>query len=295
VDARKNRVGIALGSIAAGLVLLAAFMVVWLMPRGPEPGGAAGTNGTTGSTGATSNSGYATGGLDSEKVMAPQGGVAGQAAGASTVESPRISVRGTGIVSAKPDMATVQIGVQIQNASLDAAQAEAADKSNALLDQIKAAGVEEKDIATSQFSVEPVMNYRDNQAPEVTGFRVTHMFTVKIRDLGKAGQIIDDLVASGANTVYGLSFGFSNPDALMNQAREQAVKNARATAEQLATLGGVSLGGVILIEDGGSNTPPVPVAMPASDMARGAGGAAPMIQAGQQEVLVQVNVVYAIK
>lgn len=294
MDARKNRLGIALGSIAVGLVLLAAFMVVWLMPRGPEPGGAAGTAGT-GSTGATGNSGYATGGLDSEKVMAPQGGVAGQAAGASTVESPRISVRGTGIVTAKPDMATVQIGVQIQNESLDAAQTEATDKANALLDQIKAAGVEEKDIATSQFSVEPVMDYRDGQTPRVTGFRVTHMFSVKIRDLGKAGQIIDDLVASGANTVYGLSFGFSNPDALMNQAREQAVKNARATAEQLANLSGVELGGVILIEDGGSNTPPVPVAMPAADMARGAGGAAPMIQAGQQEVLVQVNVVYAIK
>jgi uncharacterized protein YggE len=294
VDVRKNRLGIALGSIAAGLVLLAAFMVVWLMPRGPEPGGAAGTPGGTGGT--TVNSGTSVGSnFDSEKVMAPQGGVAGQAAGASTVESPRISVRGTGIVSAKPDMATVQIGVQIQNASLDAAQAEAADKSNALLDQIKAAGVEEKDIATSQFSVEPVMDYRDGQAPRVTGFRVTHMFTVKIRDLGKAGQIIDDLVASGANTVYGLSFGFSNPDALMNQAREQAVKNARATAEQLATLGSVQLGGVILIEDGGSNTAPMPVAMPAADMRQGAGGAAPMIQAGQQEVLVQVNVVYAIK
>jgi uncharacterized protein YggE len=297
VDTGKNKLGIALGSIAAVLVLLAAFVVVWLMPRGPEPGGAAGNNGTTGSTGSTgstTNSGYATGGLDSEKVMSPQGGVAGQAAGASTVESPRISVRGTGIVTAKPDMANVQIGVQIQNASLDAAQSEATTRANALIDQIKKAGVDEKDIATTQFSVEPVMNYRENQAPEVTGFRVTHMLSVKIRDINKAGQIIDDLVSSGANTVYGLSFGFSNPDALMNQAREQAVKNARATAEQLATLSGVSLGQVILVEDGGSNTPPVPVAMPAAEMARGAGGAVP-IQTGQQEVQVQVNVVYAIK
>ena len=101
-------------------------------------------------------------------------------------------------------------------------------------------------------------------------------------------------MSSGANTVYGLSFGFSNPDALMSQAREQAVKDARARAEQLATLSGVSLGQIIVIEDGGSNTPPVPLAMPASDMARGAATSVPF-QAGQQEVQVQVNVVYAIK
>jgi hypothetical protein len=296
VNAGKNKLGIALGSIAAVLVLLAAFVVVWLMPRGPETGDAAGTTGTGGTGGTTVNSGTSAGSnLDTEKALAPQGGFAGQAAGASTAESPRISVRGTGIISARPDMANVQIGVQIQNESLGAAQTEATDKANALIDQIKAAGIDEKDIATAQFSVEPVMDYRDGQTPRVTGFRVTHMLAVKIRDLNRAGQIIDDLVSSGANTVYGLSFGFSNPDALMNQAREQAVANARATAEQLATLGGVSLGGVILIEDGGSNTPPMPLAMRgAADMAQGAGGAVP-IQAGQQEVQVQVNVVYAIK
>ena len=298
MNAGKNKLGIALGSIAAVLVLLAAFVVVWLVPRGPETGGAAGTTGTTGSTGgtgATVNSGYATGGgLDSGKAMAPQGSIAGQAAGAATVDSPRISVHGTGIVSARPDMANVQIGVQIQDTSLDAAQTEATTKADALIAQIKAAGVAENDIATSQFSVEPVMDYRDGQTPTLTGFRVTHMLSVKIRDLGKAGQIIDDLVSSGANTVYGLSFGFSNPDALMSQAREQAVKDARARAEQLATLSGVSLGQIIVIEDGGSNTPPVPLAMPASDMARGAATSVPF-QAGQQEVQVQVNVVYAIK
>jgi uncharacterized protein YggE len=293
----KNRLVVALGSIAAILVLLAAFVIVWLMPRGPQTGDAAGTTGT-GGTGSSLNSGYATGGgLDSAnsgKVMAPQGSIAGQASGASTVESPRISVHGTGIVSAKPDMATVQVGVQIQNTSLEAAQSEATGKANDLIAQIKAAGIDEKDIATSQFNVEPLMDYRDGQAPRVTGFRVTHMLSVKIRDLGKAGEIIDNLVSSGANTVYGLSFGFSNPDALMNQAREQAVKDARARADQLATLSGVSLGQVILIEDGGSNTPPMPVAMPAADMRQAGGGAVP-IQAGQQDVQVQVNVVYAIK
>ena len=85
MNAGKNKLGIALGSIAAVLVLLAAFVVVWLVPRGPETGGAAGTTGSTGGTGATVNSGYATGGgLDSGKAMAPQGSIAGQAAGAAT-------------------------------------------------------------------------------------------------------------------------------------------------------------------------------------------------------------------
>ena len=88
-----------------------------------------------------------------------------QASGAFVSDQPRISVRGTGIVSAKPDMATFQIGVQIQNTSLDIAQTEATTKMNSAMQQLKAAEVDEKDISTSQFNVEPVMEYRDNRLP----------------------------------------------------------------------------------------------------------------------------------
>lgn len=212
------------------------------------------------------------------------------------IDQPRISVRGTGIVSAKPDMANLQVGVQIQRDSLDAAQSEAADKMNAVVNQIKAAGIDEKDISTAQYNVEPVMNYRENQPPVVTGFRVTNISLVKIRDLNKASKLIDDLVKSGANTIYGLSFGFSDPTAVMKQAREQAMADAKAKAEELARLGGVGLGAPIVIDEGGANVPP-PImerGMAAGgDMAQGA--APTPINPGQQEVRVEVSVSYAIR
>src|SRR5438270_2325991 len=146
-------------------------------------------------------------------------------------------------------MVNLQVGVPIQQTSLEDAQSEAATKMDAVTRQLKGAGVDEKDISTAQYNVEPVMNYPQNQAPTVTSFRVTNIVNAKVRDITKAGKLIDDLVKSGANTIYGLSFGFSDPSALMKQAREQAMKDAKAKAEQLATLGGVGLGTPIVIDD----------------------------------------------
>jgi hypothetical protein len=215
---------------------------------------------------------------------------------ASVLDQPHVSVNGTGVISAKPDMVELHIGVQVQKDSLDAAQTEAADKMNATMDQLKSAGVAEKDISTAQYNVEPVMNYRDNQPPVVTGYRVTNMLNVKLRDTTKAGKIVDDLVKSGANSVYGLQFGFSDPTALIRQAREQAMTDAKSKADQLAKAGGVTLGAAIAITEGGTNTPPVVMeAMPAADMSGRAGGAPPPINPGQQEIRVDVQVVYAIK
>ncbi|HKP54047.1 MAG TPA: SIMPL domain-containing protein [Chloroflexia bacterium] len=287
MEKSRNKVMMALGSAGAVLLLLGAFMVVWLTPRGPEVSNANVQSGQGPGTIIGS-----TGGTQDKLNMSP----INQAGGTFVSDLPRISVRGTGLVSAKPDMANLQIGVQIQNTSLDAAQSEATTKMNAAMQQLKAAGVDEKDISTSQFNVEPVMEYRENQPPRVTGFRVTNILNVKLRDIAKAGKVIDDLVKAGANTVYGLSFGFSDPGALMKQAREQAMNDAKAKASELAALGGVTLGTPLLIDDGGANVPPVvmdagAVRNVAQDMA-----AMPVpINPGQQEIRVEVSVVYAIK
>lgn len=215
---------------------------------------------------------------------------------APILEQAHISVRGSGVVSAKPDMVNLQVGVQIQNSSLDSAQSEAATKADAIMNQLKAAGIAEKDISTAQYNVEPVMNYRDNQPPEVTGFRVTNIMNVKIRDISKAGKLIDDLVKSGANSVYGLSFSFSDPTAVMKQAREQAMNDAKAKAQELASLGGVALGAPLVIEDAGANVPPVIMDQSmAAGAERSLAAGAPPINPGQQEIRVDVTVTYAIK
>jgi uncharacterized protein YggE len=280
----------ALGTLGAIALLLGAFVVVWLMPREPGVGNASNQN--TGST--TSSSGSTT---DMAPVAKPSLSQAGAPNMAAVMDQPHVSVNGTGIISAKPDMVELRIGVQIQNNSLDVAQTEAADKMNAAMAQLKSAGVDDKDISTAQYNVEPVMDYRDNQPPVLSGYRVTNILSVKLRDISKAGKMVDDLVKSGANSVYGLQFSFSDPTALIRQAREQAMSDAKSKADQLAAAGGVTLGTPIVINEGSASVPPVVMeAMPANDMAQGrASGAAPPINPGQQEIRVEVQVVYGIK
>jgi uncharacterized protein YggE len=290
VNANENRLRVALGSLAAVALLLAAFLVIWLLPRGPVESDARNQTGIT----ATSTTGSQT----TDKSSAPGGNaslsVTGAAQGAPVTDQAHISVHGTGIVTAKPDMATIQLGVQIQDVSLNKAQTDAASKMDAIMSQLKSAGIDEKDISTSQYNVEPVMDYRDNQPPVVTGYRVTNIVSVKARDLTKLGKMIDDVVGSGANSLYGISFGFADPTALMRQAREEAMKDARAKAEQLAQLGGVGLGAPLIIDDGGSSVPPVAVPMATAEKSLAAGAATP-ISPGQQEIRVELSVIYAMK
>ncbi|HYO49788.1 MAG TPA: SIMPL domain-containing protein [Chloroflexia bacterium] len=287
----RNKTAIVLGTVAAIGMLLSAFLVVWLVPREAGVGNA----NSQGSVGVGSVSGPSSGGVGSKDAAYQQGGFAqaGQV-GAVMSNQPHISVRGTGIVSAKPDMLRHQLVVQEQDDTLDKEQTDAATNIYGIMNQLKAAGVDEKDISTAQYNVEPVMNYNENQPPTVTGYRVTNILNIKLRDLSKAGKLIDDLVKSGANSIYGLSFGFSDPTALMKQAREQAVNDAKARASELATLGGVTLGAPIAIDEGFANVPvPVMNAMPEQAQRDAALNTA--IVPGQQEVRVEVSVVYGIK
>jgi uncharacterized protein YggE len=284
-DQRRGLVAVGAAVLAVAL-LFGAFVFVWLLPRGPEAGDAqVQQSNSSGATGAK---------IDAAPAANPNLAQVGAPSMAPVTDQPHITVQGTGRVSAKPDIVNLQVGVQIQNNSLDAAQSEAAAKMDAVMKQLKEAGVDDKDISTAQYNVEPVMNYRDNQPPVVTGFRVTNIVAVKLRDISKAGKLIDSIIGAGGNSIYGLSFGFSDPTAVMKQAREQAMNDAKAKADQLAALGGVALGAPLQIEELGANVP-----VPVMDAAAGAPGRAiapsTPINPGQQEVAVQVNVVYGIK
>lgn len=292
MEKRRNRFVVVMSTLGGVALLLGAFVAVWLVPRGPVTS-VAQTSGAGGELQKENAQLKGTGLAQTSSGDSAKTGVAATN-GTPLSEQPRISVRGTGIISAKPDMANLQVGVSIQNPSLEAAQSEAATKMDAVTKQVKAAGVEDKDINTTQYNVEPVMDYRPNQSPTVTGFRVTNIVNVKLRDLTKAGKLIDDIVKSGANTIYGLSFGFSDPTALMKQARQAAMKDAQDKAGQLATFSGTTLGAPLTIEEGGNNVPPpVMDAMPTAN-SRAAAPETP-INPGQQEVRVELSVVYGIK
>ncbi len=203
------------------------------------------------------------------------------------------------MVYAQPDIVHLQVGVETQKDTLQAAQDETSVKASAIVSGLVKSGVAEQDIRTSTYSVMPVTSTPDNQgsaaqaqAPTVVGFRVTEIFDVTIRDMKKGGQIIDSLVSSGANHIYGLSFDFSDPAKLTEQAREAAMNDARTRAQQLARAGGVSLGDLLMVEESTGNV--TPIRDTAGTVGTG-GQATPPINPGEQSVRVQVSVMFGIR
>lgn len=224
-------------------------------------------------------------------LLATLGGVGVRSTNQAAADTPNsqhaITVTGDGSVLAKPDTAHVTLGVQIQNTELAAAQSQATDQMNAVLTSLKQNGISDDNIKTVNYSINVNQDYSKGTG-EVTGYTVFNMVDVKITNIDKVGQIIDAAVKAGANNVGGVQFSVENMAALVQQAREQAMNDARNKAMQLAKLGDVTLGAPISISEG-TSTPPQPMA--ARDVASAGAGAVP-IQTGQSEITVTVTVSY---
>lgn len=216
-----------------------------------------------------------------------------QAGESSAVRS--ITVVGTGSASAVPDLATAQIGVDTQAASPEEATRQNDEGIQTVIDALKAAGIDEKDIQTAYYNLYAEQRYRP-ETGEPTGeftYRVSNSLSVKIRDLSQVGAILGEAVTAGANNISGVYFSIEDTTALEATAREKAVANAKAHAQSLAELSGVQLGEVAAVSEvitGG----PGPVFYERAAAGLGGGGGAP-IQPGQLEVSMQVQVSFAIQ
>lgn len=199
-----------------------------------------------------------------------------------------VTVLGHGSVTVTPDTASVTIGVQITKPTLPEAQEEATTQMTAVLDAIKAAGIDEKDIQTAYYSVNVLQNYDNNGNPtEVTGYQVANQVNVLVRDLDKVGQLLEDVVAAGANSIYGITFGVADPSDAQSQARAAAVADAKKRADELAQAAGLTLGRVLSISEGGSQSIPY---YDGAQFAAGKGGAP--VQFGTTDIAVDVQVTY---
>jgi len=224
------------------------------------------------------------------------GTYASAAAGsANNSQAQGISVSGEGRASAAPDMAVLGLGVSAKAATVKAANSRVQEAMGDLLDSLEDNGVEEKDIQTSQFSIYPEYDYRNGEQI-LTGYRVSHMVQVKVLDIDKAGEVIDDAVEAGGDLlqVQSISFTIDDTTALRSEARQKAVADAQAKAEELASLAGVSLGKPTYITESISTPYPQPY------FDRGGVYAmeeAPVteISAGELEVVVSVHITYAIE
>lgn len=167
-----------------------------------------------------------------------------------------LTVSGEGTASAAPDMATLSSGVvseaKTAREALDANSSAVA----AVIEAIKAAGIEPRDISTSGFSVQPSYappKKDSGDAPRIVGYQVSNGVTVRVRDLSKLGDLLDQLVTKGANQIGGIAFDIAEPGKLEDAARVAAVKDARHQAEIIAEASGVRLVRVVSVSaDGGA-------------------------------------------
>ena len=208
---------------------------------------------------------------------------------AQTAEPASISVTGEATVAVPPDLAQVEAGV-----TSDAKTArEASEANNAgmgkLLLALKAANIDQKDIQTSRLSLQP--QYAPNRAgpSAVAGYRASNRVTVRLHDVTKVASIIDTLVGAGATDIGGLNFMVSQASKLLDDARAQAIADARRKAEIYARAAGVTLGAPLRIAEEGAAAPIFRAKMVAAPMA-----ATPVAQ-GEETLSITVSVSWAIK
>lgn len=207
-----------------------------------------------------------------------------------------IWVNGQGKITVTPDIATLTLGVSAQAATVADAQSQAAAAMNKVMAALTGNGVAQKDIKTQYFNIQQVTRYdKDTQQEVVIGYRVSNTVTAKVRAVDKVGTVIDAVAAVGGDLtrVNGISFSVDQPEKYYAQARELAMKDAKAKAEQMATLGGVKLGKPTYVSEN-SYTPPIPYPMPALRSEAAAAPTTP-ISPGETDIILNVQVTYAIQ
>jgi hypothetical protein len=223
-------------------------------------------------------------------------GVTSVSAQTPSIDSqPSITVQGTGETSAVPDTAYVNIGVQSAGEQAGEVLRDNNRAMEQLLGTLKRRGVEDRDVQTTNFSISPIYernNRRpggsgESSTPKITGYRISNQVRVKIADLDNLGAILDEVVGQGANSINGISFDVADPQAVEDEARRAAVKEARRKAELLAEAAGVKVGSPLEIRE--ATFAPRPQGMAVRAMA--AESSVP-ISRGEQQIEATVTVVY---
>ena len=229
--------------------------------------------------------------LDLTPALAVVLALAAPLAAETTAPPPTITVTGEASVESVPDMATLSIGVTSVAETAAAALRDNSAAMQAVIDRLKAAGIEERDLQTTGLSVNPNWSSYDSSSSgsQITGFTASNMLTVDVRALAGLGQVLDAAVADGANTLNGLTFGLTDPRPVLDEARKAAVLDARSKAELIAAAAGVALGPVLSITEGGGYGAPVPMYKADSAMA------AVPVQQGEVSLSASVTIVYALK
>lgn len=221
----------------------------------------------------------------------------------SVSELATISFSGTGEVFAAPDIATVNITVREEGATVKDAQTKATAKEKKVLDYLAEQGIEKKDIKTENYNSYPKYDYGapcydgycPSRTPKVIGYEVSEYISVKIRNLEKAGEVAGGVGALGAAEISGPNYMIENEDEVRAEARKEAIDEAKAKAEALAEDLGVRLVRIVSFSEGGNY--PMPAygrGVMSLDVAQEK-AAAPELPAGENQITSSVTITYEIR
>ncbi len=214
----------------------------------------------------------------------------------TTTKTDSFTVSGEGKVTMIPDIARVEAGVTAQGPSIKVVQQELNKKIKAISDAVKKQGVEDKDIQTLNYSVNPQYDYR-NGTQKILGYEASSNFSIKVRNMDNATAVIDVATANGANQIGGISFDVDDKTKVENEARAKAVADAKKKAELAAKTAGFTLGRVINYnENSGGEGRPIPMYAKAEMLSVGAPDqVATTIEPGSQELTISVSLSYEIR
>lgn len=167
-----------------------------------------------------------------------------------------ISVVATGEAAIAPDLAVVSFAVSGNGKELAQTRDEVNARASAVIARLRELEVADADLNAPDVGIHPEYDYRKGQ--RLVGYRVVRAMTAKVRNLDRLGDVLDGVVAAGANEVHGAQMSAADPSAAEHEALRTAIEAARAKAEAIADAGGVTLGGLARVEEEPSHAPPVP-------------------------------------
>jgi len=201
------------------------------------------------------------------------------------------SLSAVGEVKVAPDMATINLGVNTDAATAGEALRANATKMTAVIAALKKGGLTDRDIQTSNLSINPQYVYEQNVPPRLTGYQVSNQVTVTVRDLSRLGQAVDATVNAGANSAGGISLGLSDPSAAEDAARQAAVKALNAKADLYAKATGYRVVRIVSLSEGGGYAP-APPPYPVMAMARMKEADSTPVAGGELRVKIDLSGVF---
>ena len=202
-----------------------------------------------------------------------------------------LQVSAQGEVRRAPDVAEIGVGVVTQAADAQAALKANAEQMSRVVAAVRSAGIADKDVQTSGVNLQPQYQYGENQPPKLNGYQAQNRVSVKVRDIGDVGEVLDALVAQGANQIDGPTFTLDKPEIALDEARRVALAKAQARAKMYAEAIDLRVVRIVSIDESGAGfQPPRPMLMAKAEMAMDS--STTPVMPGEQTHAVTLNVVF---